>query len=308
MKILLFGKHGQLGWELQRSLAPLGELVALGRQAETHPLFPGTPLHGNFLRLDALAETVRRVRPDLIVNAAAYTAVDQAESDIETASIVNAEAVAVLAQQAARLGAALVHYSTDYVFDGRGECPWRESDVPAPLNVYGHTKLAGELAVQQHCPRHLIFRTSWVYGVRGNNFAKTILRLGQEHPALNVIADQIGAPTGAELIADVTAHAIRHLQREPACAGLYHLAAGGATSWHGYASHVLQAARARGLAISVQQASVLPASAASYPAKAVRPANSRLDTTRLRQTFGIHLPDWRIGLDRMLSEILTHPA
>lgn len=308
MKILLFGKHGQLGWELQRSLAPLGELVALGRQAETHPLFPGTPLHGNFLQLDALAETVCRVRPDLIVNAAAYTAVDQAESDIETASIVNAEAVTVLAQQAARLGAALLHYSTDYVFDGSGECPWRESDVPAPLNVYGHTKLAGELAVQQHCPRHLIFRTSWVYGARGNNFAKTILRLGQEHPALNVIADQIGAPTGAELIADVTAHAIRHLQREPACAGLYHLVAGGATSWHGYASHVLQAARARGLAISVQQASVLPASAASYPAKAVRPANSRLDTTRLRQTFGIHLPDWRIGLDRMLSEILTRPA
>ena len=308
MKILLFGKHGQLGWELQRSLAPLGELVALGRQAETHPLFPRTLLHGNFLQLDALAETVRRVRPDLIVNAAAYTAVDQAESDIETASIVNAEAVAVLAQQAARLGAALVHYSTDYVFDGRGECPWRESDVPAPLNVYGHTKLAGELAVQQHCPRHLIFRTSWVYGARGNNFAKTILRLGQERTTLNVIADQIGAPTGAELIADVTAHAIRHLQREPACAGLYHLAAGGATSWHGYASHVLQAARARWLAISAQPASVLPASAASYPAKAVRPANSRLDTTRLRQTFGIHLPDWRIGLDRMLSEILTRPA
>ena len=308
MKILLFGKHGQLGWELQRSLAPLGELVALSRQAETHSLFPGTPLHGNFLQLDALAETVRRVRPDLIVNAAAYTAVDQAESDIETASIVNAEAVAVLAQQAARLGAALVHYSTDYVFDGSGECPRRESDVPAPLNVYGHTKLAGELAVQQHCPRHLIFRTSWVYGARGNNFAKTILRLGQERTTLNVIADQIGAPTGAELIADVTAHAIRHLQREPACAGLYHLAAGGATSWHGYASHVLQAARARGLAISAQPASVLPASAASYPAKAVRPANSRLDTTRLRQTFGIHLPDWRIGLDRMLSEILSCPA
>lgn len=308
MKILLFGKQGQLGWELQRSLAPLGELVALGRQAEAHACGMDAPLHGDFLQPDSLAETVRRVRPDVIVNAAAYTAVDQAEIDRTTARMVNANAVAVLAQEAEHLGATLVHYSTDYVFDGSGQRPWCESDTPAPLNVYGQTKLAGEQAVQQYCQRHLILRTSWVYGARGNNFARTMLQLGQERETLNVIADQIGAPTGAELIADVTAHAIRQLQREPACAGLYHLAASGATSWYGYACHVLQTARARGLAIRVQPASLLPLGAASYPAKALRPANSRLDTTRLQQTFGIHLPDWRIGLDRMLSEILTHPA
>lgn len=308
MKILLFGKHGQLGWELQRSLAPLGELVALGRQPQVHPLCPEGPLHGNFLQPEALAQTMRRVRPDVIVNAAAYTAVDQAESDCASARTVNTEAVAVLAQEAERLGATLVHYSTDYVFDGSGQRPWCESDIPAPLNVYGHTKLAGEQAVQQYCQRHLILRTSWVYGARGNNFARTMLQLGQERETLNVIADQFGTPTGAELIADVTAHAIRQLQRESACAGLYHLAASGATSWHGYACHVLQTARARGLAIRVQPASLLPLRAASYPAKALRPANSRLDTARLQQTFGIHLPDWRIGLDRMLDEILPHPA
>lgn len=308
MKILLFGKTGQLGWELQRSLAPLGELLALGRQAEAHALYPEAPLHGNFLQPDLLAETVRRVRPDVIVNAAAYTAVDQAENDDATARTINTDAVVAIAREAERMGATLVHYSTDYVFDGSGEQPWRESDVPAPLNVYGQTKLAGERAVRQHCERHLIFRTSWVYGARGNNFAKKILQLGQERETLNVIADQIGAPTGAELIADVTAHAIRQLRREPACAGLYHLAASGATSWHGYASQVLETARAKGIALRLHPESLLPVNAASYPAIAARPDNSRLDTTRLQQTFGIHLPDWRTGFDRMLSELLTHPA
>lgn len=308
MKILLFGKNGQLGWELQRSLAPLGELVALGRQPQSNPLCNGVPLQGNFLHPAALAETVRQLRPDVIVNAAAYTAVDHAENDTAAARTVNATAVAVLAQEAARLGAALVHFSTDYVFDGSGKRPWRETDAPAPLNVYGQTKLEGEQAIRQHGPRHLIFRTSWVYGARGSNFAKTMLQLGKERSELNVIDDQHGAPTGADLIADVTAHAIRQLLRDPACAGLYHLVAAGETTWHGYACHVLDVARATDAAITVAPQFVHPVPASAYPSKAARPANSRLDTTRLQHTFGIHLPDWRIGLERMLSEVLTSQA
>lgn len=305
IKILLFGKNGQVGWELQRSLAPLGQLVALGSRSQDNPLLGGQPLHGNFLQPAALADTVQRVRPDVIVNAAAYTAVDKAESEPDQAHLVNAKAVAVLAQEAHRIGAALVHYSTDYVFDGSGQQPWCEADATAPLNVYGQTKLAGEQAVQQHCPRHLVFRTSWVYAARGSNFAKTMLRLGKERSALTVINDQHGAPTGAELIADVTAHAIRQLLHDAACAGLYHLAAGDATTWHGYASHVLDVARNAGVAIQVPPEAVAPVPTSAFPTPATRPLNSRLDTSRLQQTFGLHLPDWRSGVDRMLTEILS---
>ena len=304
MKILLLGKNGQVGWELQRSLAPLGELVALGSRTEDNPVLDGRVLQADFLQPQALAETVQRVRPDVIVNAAAYTAVDKAQGEPEKARRVNATAVGVLAQEATRLGAALVHYSTDYVFDGSDERPWREDDATAPLNVYGQTKLEGEQLIRQHVARHLIFRTSWVYAARGGNFAKTMLRLGQEKSALTVINDQHGAPTGAELIADVTALTMRRLMQDAACAGLYHLVAGGETTWHGYASHVLERARQAGVPIQVPADAIRPVPTSAFPTPAARPANSRLATERLRQTFGIHLPDWRLGVDRMLAEIL----
>ena len=304
MKILLFGKNGQVGWELQRSLAPLGELIALDFRAENNPAIDGVALQGDFSRPEALRETVQRVRPDVIVNAAAHTAVDKAESEPELARALNATSVGVLAAEAERIGAALVHYSTDYVFDGSGTCPWLETDTPAPLNVYGQTKLEGEQLVQQHCARHLIFRTSWVYAARGANFAKTMLKLGQERDALNIINDQHGAPTGAELLADVTAHAIRHLMRDATCAGLYHLVAGGETTWHGYASHVLERARQAGLPIRVAASAIQPVATSAFPTPARRPHNSRLDTHKLQNTFGLALPHWQTGVDRMLNEIL----
>ena len=304
MKILLFGKNGQVGWELQRSLAPLGELIALDFRAENNPAIDGVALQGDFSRPETLRETVQRVRPDVIVNAAAHTAVDKAESEPELARALNATSVGVLAEEAERIGAALVHYSTDYVFDGSGTRPWLETDTPAPLNVYGQTKLEGEQLVQQHCARHLIFRTSWVYAARGANFAKTMLKLGQERDALSIINDQHGAPTGAELLADVTAHAIRHLMRDAACAGLYHLVAAGETTWHGYASHVLERARQAGLPIRVAASAIQPVATSAFPTPARRPHNSRLDTHKLQNAFGLALPHWQTGVDRMLNEIL----
>ena len=296
MKILLFGKNGQVGWELQRSLAPLGELVALGSDG-------ADGLCGDLSDLGGLAETVRKVGPDVIVNAAAYTAVDRAESEPEQARVINALAPGVLAEEAAKLGAWLVHYSTDYVFDGSGERPWRENDATGPLSVYGRTKLAGELAVAR-CTKHLIFRTSWVYAARGSNFAKTMLRLAQERDALKVIDDQIGAPTGAELLADVTAHALRTAAGRPEVAGIYHLVAGGETSWHGYARFVIEHARQAGLPIKVAREAIEPIPTSAYPTPARRPNNSRLDTGKLRTTFALSLPDWRVGVVRMLTEIL----
>ena len=298
MKILLFGKGGQVGWELQRSLAVLGEVVALD--------FSSVGLCGNFADLAGLAATIRQVAPDVIVNAAAHTAVDKAESEPELARTLNALAPGVLADEAQKLGAWLVHYSTDYVFDGSGNTPWRETDATGPLSVYGQTKLEGEQAVAR-CTRHLIFRTSWVFAARGGNFAKTMLRLAREREQLSVIADQFGAPTGAELLADVTAHALRSVLSEPESsrlAGLYHLVAAGETSWHGFACHVLERAQARGQTLKAGPANVLAIGTADYPTPAKRPFNSRLDTTRLRTAFGLHLPDWRIGVDRMLDEIL----
>lgn len=294
MKILLFGKGGQVGWELQRSLAPLGELVALD--------FDSTELCGDFTRPEALAETVRAVQPDVIVNAAAHTAVDKAESEPELARTINATAPGVLAREAATLGAWLVHYSTDYVFDGSGSQPWKETDTPAPLNVYGHTKLEGERLIAQHCAQHLILRTSWVYAARGGNFAKTMLRLAKERDRLTVINDQFGAPTGAELLADVTAHALRHLLQQPTDAGLYHLAASGETTWHGYAQEVLASARAAGVALTAETADAVPTSAFVTPAR--RPHNSRLNTQKIQQTFGLKLPPWQQGVTRMLAEVI----
>ena len=295
MKILLFGKGGQVGWELQRSLAPLGELVALDHDSRE--------LCGNFADLAGIAATVRAVSPDVIVNAAAHTVVDKAEAEPQLARTLNALAPGVLADEAQKIGAWLVHYSTDYVFDGSGDTSWRESDATGPLSVYGQTKREGELAVAR-CAHHLIFRTSWVFAARGANFAKTMLRLASERETLNVIADQIGAPTGAELLADVTAHALRMVQDSPQLAGTYHLVAGGETSWHGFACHVLEYARARGREFKVAPGAVKAITTAEYPTPARRPLNSRLDTRRLRETFGLHLPDWKIAVDRMLDEIL----
>ena len=294
MRILLLGKGGQVGWELQRSLAPLGEVFAAD--------FDSTDLCGDFTRLDALAETVRSVRPDVIVNAAAHTAVDKAESEPELVRTINATAPAVLAREAAALGAWLVHYSTDYVFDGGGTRPWVETDPIGPLSVYGATKLEGEEAIRASGAKHLIFRTSWVYAARGGNFAKTMLKLARERERLTVIDDQIGAPTGADLLADVTAHAIRMALQKPELAGTYHLVAAGETSWHGYASHVVAKARSLGEELKVAEIAAVPTSAFPTPAK--RPANSRMNTTKLREAFGLTLPSWQAGVDRMLTEYL----
>ena len=296
MKILLFGKGGQVGWELQRSLAALGELVALDNDS--------TSLCGDFQNLQALSQTVRTVAPDIIVNAAAHTAVDKAESEPELVGAINATAPGVLAQEARRCGAWLVQYSTDYVFDGSGVQPWTESDPTAPLSVYGRTKLQGEQAILHSGCKHLVFRTSWVYAARGGNFARTMLRLARERDSLNVVDDQIGAPTGADLLADVTAHALRAVLQRPELAGLYHLVAGGETSWHGYASFVIAQARSAGVDIRVAADAIRPVPTSAFPAPAARPRNSRLATAKLQGSFGLHLPHWQVGVTRMLTEIL----
>lgn len=296
MKILLLGKNGQVGWELQRSLAPLGELVMLDANSKD--------LCGDFTNLNGIAGTVRAVAPDVIVNAAAHTAVDKAESEPELVRTVNAQAPAVLAQEAARLNAWLVHYSTDYVFDGAGDKPWTETDPTGPLSVYGATKLEGEQFIRQSGCKHLIFRTSWVYGARGGNFAKTMLRLAQERDSLKVIDDQIGAPTGADLLADVTAHAIRAARQNPDFSGLYHLTARGETSWHGYAGFVLDYARRAGIQLKVAPDAIQPVPTSAFPTPAGRPHNSRLNTIKLRTAFDLHLPHWQAGVERMLTEVL----
>ncbi|MFC2970942.1 dTDP-4-dehydrorhamnose reductase [Azotobacter bryophylli] len=300
MKILLLGKNGQVGWELQRALAPLGELVALDRQG-------GQDLCGDLADIDALAATVRSLAPQVIVNAAAYTAVDKAESEPESALRINGEAPGVLAREAERLGAWLVHYSTDYVFDGSGEQPWREDAPTGPLSVYGRSKLAGERAIAASGAKALVLRTSWVYAARGGNFARTMLRLAGERDALRVIDDQVGAPTGAELIADVTAHLLRQVHTAAdasTLAGVYHLTSAGETSWCDYARFVLQQAQARGVSLKAGPAQVEAIPTSAYPTPARRPLNSRLDTLKLRETFGLHLPHWQTGVARMLSEIL----
>ena len=296
MNILLLGKNGQVGWELQRSLALLGQVTALDFDSSEHC--------GDFSQPDKVADTVRALRPQVIVNAAAHTGVDKAESEPDLAQLLNATTPGVLAQEAAKTGALLVHYSTDYVFDGSGSRPWTESDAPAPLSVYGRTKWEGEQLIEQSGAQHLILRTSWVYAARGGNFAKTMLRLAQERERLTVIDDQWGAPTGADLLADVTAHAIRHLQARPQDAGLYHVAAGGETNWNLYAKHVLAQAQQAQPAIKIKAIEVVPVPTSDFPTAAVRPYNSRLDTRKLQTTFGLTLPPWQQGVARMVAEIL----
>lgn len=302
MKILLLGKGGQVGWELQRSLAPLAELVALD--------FDSTDLCGDLGKPEELAATVRRVAPTVIVNAAAHTAVDRAESEPEFARALNAKGVGVLAREAQALGAWMVHYSTDYVFNGSGSAPWTEDSPTGPLSVYGRTKLEGEQLLQQHCARHLIFRTSWVYAARGQNFAKTMLRLAAERERLTVVDDQFGAPTGAELLADVTALTLRRVQASEgdALAGLYHLAAAGETSWHGYARFVIDFALQRGIALKAVGEAVQAVPSSAFKVAAPRPGNSRLDTSKLRDTFDLVLPHWQTGVARMLTETLERFA
>jgi dTDP-4-dehydrorhamnose reductase len=292
MKLLLFGKGGQVGWELQRALAPLGEVVACGSE------------EADFSEPETLPALVRAVRPDAIVNAAAHTAVDRAESEPERAAAINAVAPGVLAREAAALGAWLVHYSTDYVFDGSGDAP-REEDAPTgPLGVYGRTKLEGEQAIRAAGGRHLILRTSWVYGARGGNFAKTMLRLAAERDTLSVVDDQVGAPTGADLLADVTAHCLRTLAARPELGGTYHAVAAGQTSWHGYARHVIAWAHAHGHALRTAPEAVRPVPTRAFPTPARRPHNSRLDTRRLQSAFELTMPDWQRGVDRLLAEVL----
>jgi dTDP-4-dehydrorhamnose reductase len=297
MKILLFGKNGQVGWELQRSLAPLGDIIALDREG-------GDGLCGDLMDAEGIARTVRTVRPEAVVNAAAYTAVDKAESEADRAAQVNAIAPGAMARAAADVGAWLVHYSTDYVFDGSGERPWREDDAPGPLSVYGRTKLAGEERIVSANPRHLVLRTSWVYAARGGNFAKTMLRLARERERLIVIDDQYGAPTGAELLADVTAHALRSLAGGAGQAGIYHVAAAGETTWNGYARFVVAHAQHAGENIKAGPQQVDPVPTSAFPTPARRPHNSRLDTSRFQSTFGLVLPSWQQGVARMLQEIL----
>ncbi|ADO10152.1 dTDP-4-dehydrorhamnose reductase [Pantoea vagans C9-1] len=294
MNILLFGKNGQVGWELQRALAPLGNLIVVDRHSSEYC--------GDFENSEGIAETVRRIKPAVIVNATAYTAVDKAESEQDKARLVNATSIKSLAEAAEEIGAWLIHYSTDYVFDGSGDRPWREDDATAPLNVYGQTKLEGEEAIVSTMSRFLIFRTSWVYAAKGNNFAKTMLKLAKDRDTLSVINDQFGAPTGAELIADCTAHAIRVALNDSSVAGLYHLIAAGETTWHAYASKVIAFAKAQGVELQVQTINAVPTSAFPTPAK--RPANSRLNTEKFQQAFGLNLPDWTVGVERMLLETL----
>lgn len=292
--LLVTGKTGQVGFELQRSLGVLGQVVALDR------------LDADLSRPDTLREAVGRVRPDVIVNAAAYTAVDKAESEPELARTINGTAPGVLAEEAAKSGALLVHYSTDYVFAGDGSAPHKETDAVAPASEYGRSKLAGEEAIRAATPNHVILRTSWVYGAHGGNFLKTALRLIQERDSLRIVADQHGAPTSASLIADVTAHVVRSYLRagrgrDAFSYGTYHLTASGETTWHGYARLVASLAQQAGLPLKVLPDQIDPIPTSAYPLPAPRPANSRLDTSKLRETFELALPDWQEGVRQVFT-------
>jgi dTDP-4-dehydrorhamnose reductase len=298
MKLLLLGCNGQVGWELQRSLLPLGEVI-------TCDFDSSLDRRADFSSPAAVADLVACVRPDVIVNAAAYTAVDKAESEPELARVINATTVGFVAEQAKRLGALMVHYSTDYVFDGSGASPRDELAPTGPLSVYGVTKLDGENLIRASGCRHVILRTSWVYAARGHNFIKTMLRLAGERDALSVIDDQVGAPTGADLLADVTAHVIRRFSEGRGEVGTFHCAAKGETSWFGFARFVIEWARANGQSIKVASESVRPILTAQYPTLAARPLNSRLSTDKLARVFSLDLPHWQTGVERMLREICS---
>lgn len=295
MKVLLTGKDGQLGFELQRALAPLAEVYAINRQDCD-------------LACEArLRQLVRRVNPDLIVNSAAYTAVDRAETEPKLVRAVNSYAPAVLGEEAQRIGAWVIHYSTDYVFDGLAGSPYEEGAPTHPLNIYGLSKRDGELALQAACPQHLIFRTSWVFGVQGSNFTKTILRLATERDALNIVDDQCGTPTSAALLADVTAQVVGRVRREGLQDfpfGLYHLTAAGETTWYHYARFVVEETLRAGKPLKINTEAIRPIASTDYPVLAKRPANSRLDTSLFRNTFDLTLPAWQSGVLHVLQQIL----
>lgn len=296
VKILLFGKNGQVGWELVRSLAPLGEVIALDRRSEF--------FCGDLTNLEGIAQTVRNVQPDVIVNAAAHTAVDQIETEETLPQIINVLAPGVLAVEAKKINAWLVHYSTDYVFDGSGNKPWVETDTPNPLNVYAKTKLDGELKIIASECKHLIFRTSWVHASRGKNFAKMMFNLAKEHKTLKVIDDQFGAPTGAELVADVTAHAIKFAVNKPELTGIYHLVASGEVNWYNYTKFVLDYCRKAGVDFKTPPSGLIAVPTTAFPTPAKRPLNSRLNTNKLQTTFNLTMPDWKNGVIHMLDEFL----
>ncbi|EHM0471032.1 dTDP-4-dehydrorhamnose reductase [Escherichia coli] len=294
MKILLIGKNGQVGWELQRSLVTLGDVVAVD-------YFDNT-LCGDLSNPQGIVQTIQTVKPDVIVNAAAHTAVDKAETEQELSRLLNADSVEVIAKESAKLGALLIHYSTDYVFNGEGTHYRNEDEQTGPLNVYGETKLAGELAVAKHNARHFIFRTSWVYATRGANFAKTMLRLAKEKEKLSIINDQFGAPTGAELLADATAIAIRTAVHNQKLFGTYHLVASGETTWFDYAQYVFSIAKELGETLSIKE--VIGVDTSAYPTPAKRPHNSRLSNKKFQTAFEVQLPDWKVGVKRVVTEIL----
>lgn len=295
MKILLTGKNGQVGFELQRSLAPLGTVVAVDAS------------DADLADAGAVRQLIRSVKPNVIVNPAAYTAVDKAESQSDLAYAINAVAPGVIGEEAERLQALVVHYSTDYVFDGHRVGAYLETDATDPQSVYGLSKREGERALQEATTRHLILRTSWVVGAHGHNFARTMLRLAAERDTLAVVADQWGAPTSAALLADVTAQLIRQWQREldqDFAYGLYHVVAGGETNWCDYARFVIAEAVAAGKSVRVLPEAVQAIATQDYPTPARRPSNSRLDTQKFRDTFGLVLPDWQQGLRHILQQIL----
>lgn len=294
MNILLIGKNGQVGWELQRSLSLLGKVTAVD--------YYDTDICGDLTNLAGIAKTINDVKPNVVVNAAAHTAVDKAESERELAQLLNAESVEVIAKETAKIGALLIHYSTDYVFDGEGQHYRSEKERPNPLNVYGETKLAGELAISRLNPRHLIFRTSWVYAARGANFARTMLRLANDKKSLSIINDQYGAPTGAELLADCTAHAIRVERQNSQVHGTYHLVASGETTWFDYAEYVFAIAKKNNERLIVEEVHGIPTSA--YPTPAKRPHNSRLSNDKFQNVFNVVLPHWSQGVERVVIEIL----
>jgi dTDP-4-dehydrorhamnose reductase len=310
LRILLTGATGQVGWELHRSLRPLGEVFATARGATTETEGSGCrPL--DLADVAGIRQVVRDVRPELIVNAAAYTAVDQAEREPELAWAVNAVAPAVLAEEARRLGAAVVHYSTDYIFAGTGARAWREDDAPAPLNEYGRGKLAGERALRTSGVPHLVIRTSWVYSHRGRNFPRTMLRLASQRPELRVVADQVGAPTCARVLADTTAAILaqahgRLAERFAAARGTLHVCCAGETTWHGFAEAIFHHARRLAWPLAVQR--VLPIATCDYPTPAHRPANSRLDLGRLREEFGLSPPHWETALAAALESFAPEAA
>jgi len=293
MKILLLGKNGQVGSELQRTLLPLGELVALDRST------------ADLEKPSTIRSVLDSHSPDVIVNAAAYTAVDKAESNRDAAHAINAESVAVIANYAKARYALLVHYSTDYVFDGSKESPYEPTDTTNPLSVYGATKRQGEEAIEASGCRFLIFRTSWVFSVHGGNFVKTILRLAKERETLNIVADQHGAPTSAELIADVTALAIAGHRQGLCKSGIYHLTAAGQTTWHGLASHIVARACANGVAVKATAHSIKPIPTDAYPLPAPRPKNSRLDTSALSNALLLQFPDWTVHVNRTVDQLTT---